>query len=916
MGCLFHTSCIVCPAMKSRIIVKYEKMKDSYYNLQVEEVLGQFEVSPETGLSDVEVRERLSQYGANQLESQKQKTLLLMFFEQFKSIMVVILLIAAVVSGVIGVLEGGGLVEAFVILAILVVNAAIGTAQEKKAQSSLEALNRMSTPHSKVLRDGQVAEITSTEIVPGDIIVLDTGDIIPADLRLIEAVNMKVQESALTGESVPVDKTEKVLDAKDLPLGDRDNMAFSTSTVTYGRGKGVVVRTGMETEVGKIAHMLQQTQDTETPMSKRLEQLGKVLGYVALGICFLIFVVGVLYGNGWLEMLMMAVSLAVAAIPEGLQIVSTIVLAIGVQRLVKLNAIVRTLPSVETLGSVTVICSDKTGTLTQNKMTVVEGWAGGNRIDFRNPPLPEELDSDEQMLLHSSLLCTDAHLRILSDGKHETAGDPTEIAIVDAALALKINKNELEGRFSRVEEVPFDSDRKRMSTINRIGEGKFRVNLKGGLDEVLAISSRILIHGNIRSITAEDIETIKEENRRMAQSALRVLAVAYNDIDSLPGEVSAGFTERDLIFVGLLGMIDPARPEVVEAVKKCKTAGIRPVMITGDHKVTAVAIADEIGIYREGDKAITGTDVEGMNDETLYRGVEAYSVYARVAPEHKVRIVKAWQSYGDIVAMTGDGVNDAPALKQADIGVSMGVVGTEVAKDASDVILTDDNFATIVSAVEEGRRIYDNILKVIQFLLSANMGEVLLIFIASIANLGNPLTPILILWINLVTDSLPALALSMDPAENDVMTRKPRDPRQGFFTKGMIWRIGYQGTVIGLISLAAYMIGFRDGGQLLGQTMAFAVLGFSQLLHVRNLHSNKRSSFHTNISSNKPLLGAIFLSALLLLAVLLIPGAMDIFGVTAMDGIHWAYVGLLSLVPIVVVELMKLCKINHSRDEY
>jgi Ca2+-transporting ATPase len=447
-------------------------------------------------------------------------------------------------------------------------------------------------------------------------------------------------------------------------------------------------------------------------------------------------------------------------------------------------------------------------------------------------------------------------------------------------------------------------------------EGQLRANVKGGLDEVLSVSSQILIHGKVRPITKEDRETIREDNHRMAQSALRVLAVAYKNMDALPSVVSAETVEQELVFVGLLGLIDPARPEVVEAVKKCKTAGIRPVMITGDHKVTAVAIAEEIGIYKEGKKAITGTDLVEMTDEALYRDVQDYAVYARVAPEHKVRIVKAWQSQGDIVAMTGDGVNDAPALKQADIGVSMGIVGTEVAKDASDVILTDDNFATIVGAVEEGRRIYDNILKAIQFLLSANVGEVLLIFIASIFNIGNPLTPILILWINLVTDSLPALALSMDPAEQDIMTRKPRDPRMGFFSKGMIWRIIYQGTTIGLISLAAYMIGFRDGGQPLGQTMAFAVLGFSQFFHIRNLHSNRRSSFRTSIFSNKPLLGAIFLSALFLLAVLMIPAVRNIFGVVEMDSMHWIYVGALSLVPIVVVELVKVLRLNHTKDEY
>lgn len=908
---------------------------EHYYNQTVTEVVKKLDVDSTKGLSSQEVEIRKEKYGLNKLESHKQKSLLSIFIEQFKSSMVVILFIAAIVSGVIGVMEDEGLIETIIILAILLLNAIIGTIEERRAQSSLEALNKMSAPRSKVLRDGQTTEISSTEIVPGDIVVLDTGDIIPADLRLIEAVNLKVQESALTGESVPVEKINGQLKGQDISLGDRTNMAFSTSVVTYGRGKGVIVGTGMNTEVGKIAHMLQSTDATETPMSKRLEQLGKTLGYIALIICALIFGIGMLYGNNWLDMFMMAVSLAVAAIPEGLQIVATIVLAIGVQRLVKQNAIVRTLPSVETLGSTTVICSDKTGTLTQNKMTVVETWTNETTSDFRNTNHQDaikdneelsgdnELLGDEELLITSALLCTDSHLKVHNNGEHELSGDPTETSIVELALKLGYNKNELENQYPRIQEIPFDSERKRMTTINQMDEGKFHVNVKGGLDEVLNVTTHILNKGEVIPITDQHKETIKIENERMAKSALRVLSVAYKEINSIPDNISAETIEKDLVFIGLLGMIDPARPEVIEAVRKCKSAGIRPVMITGDHKITAVAIADEIGIFEEGHKAVTGTDVEAIDDDALFNSIEDYSVYARVAPEHKVRIVKAWQKHGDIVAMTGDGVNDAPALKQADIGVAMGIVGTEVAKDASDVVLTDDNFATIVSAVEEGRRIYDNILKVIQFLLSANMGEVLLIFIASIFNFGNPLSPILILWINLVTDSLPALALSLDPAEKDIMTRKPRDPKKGFFTKGMIIRIVYQGSTIGLISLAAYLLGKNDGINMgldnpgaLGQTMAFAVLGFSQLFHVRNLHSNKVSSFKTSLLSNKSLLLAILASSILMLVLLMIPGVMNVFGLVPMDVTHWLYVLALSLVPIFVVELVKALKLNHTKDEY
>ena len=893
---------------------------EQFYRYSIKEVEREMNVALDSGLSSSEVEKRLIEFGENRLTSKKKKSLLALFFEQFKSFMVLILLIAAAVSGVIGVIHGEGLLDTYIILGILLVNAIIGLVQERNAESSLEALSKMSSPHSKVFRNGEVTEVSAVDIVPGDIVVLDTGDIIPADLRLIETSNLKIQESSLTGESIPVLKNTEQLVGDNIPLGDRENMAFSTGMVTYGRGRGIVVATGMQTEVGKIADMLQHTESTETPMKRRLEELGKILGYAALAICALIFVVGILYGNDVLDMFMMAVSLAVAAIPEGLQVISTVVLAMGVKRLVKSNAIVRTLPSVESLGSATVICSDKTGTLTQNKMTVVEGWTTAGEVDFKGGSQSElsfeKMNEQERTLLMSGLLCTDAHLKLLPDGTAENSGDPTETAIVNLALLYGVNKNEVEEKYKRIDEVPFDSDRKRMATINKHPNGTLIVNVKGGLDEVLSVTSKILVDGDVRAITGVDIENITEQNNDMAQRALRVLAVAQKGISEVPSEVNAESIETDLIFIGLLGMIDPARPEVIEAVKKCRTAGIRPIMITGDHKITAIAIAEEIGMFGEDDEALTGSELEKISDDQLFKDVHKYSVYARVAPEHKVRIVKAWQSHGEVVSMTGDGVNDAPALKQADIGTAMGIVGTEVAKDASDIILTDDNFATIVSAVEEGRRIYDNILKSIQFLLSSNAGEVLLIFIASIFNLGNPLLPIHILWINLVTDSLPALALSVDPAEKDIMTRNPRKTQEGFFTKGMTWRIAYQGATIGLISLVAYLLGRHDGGQQLGQTMAFAVLAFAQLFHVRNLHSNRLSSFQTSIFKNKALIGGIVISAAMMLVILLYPPFMKAFKLVEMDSIHWLYVLGLSLVPIVVVEVFKLFKINSFKDEY
>jgi len=888
----------------------------SLYNQSIEEVLNLFKVSERTGLGADEVSNRLVEHGYNQLISKRKRTFLQVFLAQLKSFMIIILLIAAAISGIVGIAEGEGLFDTFVILGILMLNAFIGAFQERKAESSLEALKSMAAPATKVLRDGSVFEIPTREIVPGDIVILETGAVVPADIRLTEAVNLKIQESALTGESVPVDKLTGTLSEENIALGDRINMAFSSSMVTYGRGTGVVVGTGMKTEVGKIADMLQNTTDTETPMSRRLEQLGKVLGIVALAICALIFVVGILYGKSVLSMFMMAVSLAVAAIPEGLPAISTVVLAIGVQRMVKRNAIIRTLPSVETLGSATVICSDKTGTLTQNKMTVVEAYANHQEIAINRVTPATALNETENLLLLVSLLCVDARMRINDKGTVEFTGDPTETALLEFGFLYGLEKDTLEHDYPRVAEIPFDSERKRMTTVNRLSEHTTRVNVKGGLDEVLSVCHKILINGEVRDLTDDDRKKIAVANENMADSALRVLAMAYKDLDQEPQHVEIGELENELVFIGLLGMIDPARPEVIEAVSKCKTAGIRAVMITGDHKSTAMAIAREIGIFKEGDLAITGAELEQMSDEIFDANVQKYSVYARVAPEHKVRIVKAWQKRKEVVAMTGDGVNDAPALKQADIGAAMGIVGTDVAKGAADMVLTDDNFATIVSAVEEGRRIYDNILKAIQFLLSTNIGEIFLLLVASVFNLGVPLLPIQILWINLVTDSLPALALSIDPAEPGIMNRKPRNSKNGFMTRGMIWRVMYQGLMIGVIPLAAFLIGLRDGGESLGQTMAFASLIFAQLMHVRNLHSNTRSSLAINPLKNKPLIGAIVASAGLALLVLLVPPVRDAFKFVPMDSQHWWLVVGLSLVPLIVVDIFKLFRINGTKHDF
>jgi plasma-membrane calcium-translocating P-type ATPase len=873
------------------------KTEQEFYNLSTGHVEKQFETDCGEGLSMDEARLRLARDGANEFEKKKQKTLLMKFFEQFKSFMILVLLIAAAISGVVGYMHGEGFTDAIIILVIVILNACIGTAQEVKAEKSLEALEKMSAPYSKVVRGGQVETIPSREIVKGDVVVIETGDLIPADMRLIEAINLKVEEAALTGESVPENKHTDVIEGE-VPLGDRENMAYSSTLVSYGRGKGIVVATGMSTEVGKIAGMIQSVPDTKTPMQVRIDQLGKFLGIAALAICLIIFLVGVIQGREVVDMFMTAVSLAAAAIPEGLPAVSTIVLAVGVQRLAKRNAIVRNLPSVETLGSTKVICSDKTGTLTQNKMTIVNLYS-----DYKLTGMPDTLtmNPDQARLLTSSILANDAKLS-REGSRWNTAGDPTETAFLEAGLRLGLNKNDIEKQHERIAEIPFDSERKMMTTVNR-EENKIYVHTKGGVDELLACCNFVLLDGKIKDLPESEKDKIRKANVGMAKKALRVLGVAFKEISELPSEIAPKTLECNLVFAGMVGMIDPPRDEVKDAVIKCREAGIKPVMITGDHLITAVAIAESLDIKEENEIAMSGSELEKTSEAKLLEIIDNTSVYARVSPEHKVRIIKAFQQKGEIVAMTGDGVNDAPALKLADIGLAMGITGTDVSKEAADVVLADDNFTTIVSAVEEGRRIYDNILKAIQFMLSTNVGEIFVIFIAIVSNWPAPLLPIQILWINLVTDSLPALALSVDPADPDVMRRKPIDAKQSIMSKSFLSRILLQGAMIGGLSLTAFLIGMRTSIET-AQTMTFAVLALAQITHVLNVRSERHSAFR-NMFKNKMLLGALAIVLFLMVIVLEVPQLHDIFHLVSLTQTQWIWVIALSIAPLPIVEVIK-----------
>ena len=876
-----------------RLIPKGEKME--FYQQPIDQVISDLGTNVEKGLTSTEARARLDKNGPNELAKKKPKTMARRFFEQFKDVMIIILLVAAVISFVMACIEGHEFFEPILILLIVVINAVMGVVQENKAEKALEALQNMSAPKSRVIRDGVEQIVDSSELVVGDIIRLEAGDFVPADARLIKSASLKSEESALTGESVPSEKDASAQVADKAPIGDRTNMIYSGCSVTYGTAIAVVTATGMNTEMGKIASLLQGEADAQTPLQQKLAQLGKYLGFLAIGVCAIIFVVGLINKNDVMNLFMTAISLAVSAIPEGLPAIVTIVLSIGVTRLAKKNAIIRRLPAVETLGGASIICSDKTGTLTQNRMTLVRAYLDKGNV---TEDISDQNSEEIRTLLTYATLCCDGAINVEGD-KVTHIGDPTETAIIYASYKNGLMQAELNEKYKRLAEIPFDSDRKLMTSVNVI-DGKTVVIVKGAFD-VMALRC-----------TGGDIEKAREITNEMSAGALRVLAIGYKIIDTLPAEITSEALECDLTLMGLVGMIDPPRPEAKEAVKTCLAAGIRPIMITGDHVVTASAIARELGILSAGQRAITGTELDAMSENELDRVVEEISVYARVSPENKIRIVKAWQKKGQVVAMTGDGVNDAPALKAADIGCAMGITGTDVAKGAADMTLADDNFATIVDAVKEGRGIYANIKKVVGFLLGTNIGEVITVFFAMLICQVSPLLSMQLLWINLVTDSLPAIALGMEPVERDIMTKRPRPKEEGLFAHGYGIRIVLQGFMFGLLALVAFFIGnggftVVEGSLALtqGRTLAFMVLALSQIVQAFNMRS-EHSIFKIGPFTNKTLNKAALLSVVLMAFVLFTPGVQGAFALTYLPW-HMYLIGAgLVLVPLVVMELCKL----------
>ena len=866
-----------------------------------EEVLNKQNTSPE-GLCGQEAAGRLEQYGRNKLEEGKKVSLLKRFLDELADPMIIILIAAAVISGITAFYEGESFTDVIIIMAVVIINAVLGVVQESKAEAAIAALQEIAAATSKVLRDGKLTVLKSEELVPGDIVLLEAGDSVPADGRLLECASMKVEEAALTGESVPVTKTADPLNLngqKDIPLGDRKNMVYMGSTVVYGRGRAVITGTGMDTEMGKIAHALTQAKEEETPLQRKLNQLSKILTVLVIGICAIIFAVGLvraqmspegITGETFLDTFMVAVSLAVAAIPEGLAAVVTIVLSIGVTNMSRRNAIIRKLTAVETLGCTQIICSDKTGTLTQNKMTVVDHAA-----------------DDEPALETAMALCSDAEL---DPDSGQAVGEPTECALVNDACKNGLPKDRLEQEYVRVAEAPFDSMRKMMSTVHQTADGRIVQFTKGAPDEVLKRCSRAWIGGREVPMTDAIREDILARNKAMADRALRVLCAARRDWTSLPASSEPEFLEQDLTYLGLSGMIDPVRPEVKAAIVECREAGIRPVMITGDHKDTAVAIGMELGIITDPSQAITGAQLNDMSEEVFNQNIEQYSVYARVQPEHKVRIVKGWKTRGRITAMTGDGVNDAPSIKSADIGIGMGITGTDVTKNVADMVLADDNFATIVSAVEEGRRIYANIRKAIQFLLASNLAEVLAIFFATLLGF-TILEPVHLLWINLITDCFPALALGMEKSEADIMKRRPRDPKEGIFAGGLGFDVFFQGFVVTVLVMLSYLLGhyiesgvweFTNSAD--GTTMAFLTLSMVEICHSLNMRSRRGSLFRLK-THNKFLYGAMLVSLILTTAVIEVPFLAKAFQFTPIDLNEYLIALLLAVSIIPIMEIVK-----------
>ena len=850
--------------------------------LRKEEVIKKLKTNPKNGLNEEEVVFRRNKYGKNKLDDKPKESLLVKFLKQFNDFMIIILIIASIVSAGISYFQGeNDYIDSIIIIAIVILNALMGVVQEAKAEKSIEALQEMTPLKAKVIREGITKEINAEEIVPGDIIILEAGNYVPADCRLLESHNLKIEESSLTGETEPVLKDANMIAKNDVSLGDMLNMGFMASIVVNGHGKAVVTETGMNTKVGKIANMIIENESPETPIQRKLGQVGKTLGIVCLAICVIIFIIGMVKNIDPIEMFMTSVGLAVAAIPEGLPAIVTIVLSIGVTKMAKNNSIIRKLPAVETLGSSKVICSDKTGTLTKNQMTVVEINA-----------------KDKELATKLSAMCTDCDITY-EKGEIKIRGEPTEIALVQKAIDMNYNKLDLYKKMPRVEELPFDSNRKMMTTIHKENNG-YLVITKGAPDVLL----------NKCNVTIGEKQRIERQNEKMAKKALRVIAVAYKKIATLPKGRDLERIENSLNFVGLIGMIDPPREGVKEAVRTCKRAGIKTVMITGDHILTAKAIAKELDILGPTDKAMTGKELDNITQDELEKKIKDYSVFARVTPEHKVRIVKAWQSTGAVVAMTGDGVNDSPALKNADIGIAMGKNGTDVAKSASDMILADDNFVTIVKAVKQGRNIYDNIKKAIHFLIATNIGEIVTIFMGLVLGLKSPLLAIQLLWINLVTDSLPAIALGLEPPEKNIMNRMPVDKKKGLFADGLWNKIIVEGTMIGMLTLIAFSIGNKYYGLEVARTMAFVSLGMLELVHSFNIKSEK-SIFKTGIFENKFLIGSFILGVFIQTIVVIVPTFANIFSLVPLNKIQWLITLFISFMPIPIVELQK--KINETK---